>query len=171
MQTSCQNSLDKALETVRDLSIALACNLQLAMRDSILKICAPHLHEHDFNCLRRTGFKAGGLFCPTTLDQIQKKHKRSPKRQKMEPRQSFQSKRHGKTGILLGHKVHTLVIFAANRNNKENLPTSLHPQDVGKQKKVTIKVKYCMESVYSTSGRYGKIFFVTNSCANLKTGL
>ena len=43
MQTSCLSSLDKALETVTDLSIALACNLQLARRDSILMVCAPPL--------------------------------------------------------------------------------------------------------------------------------
>ena len=30
MQSACLNSLDKALETVRDLSIALACNLELS---------------------------------------------------------------------------------------------------------------------------------------------
>ena len=84
MQASCQNSLDKALETVTDLSIALVCDLQLARRDSMLKVCAPHLHEHDFNRLRGTGFKAGDLFWPTTFYQIQKKHYRSPKRQKLE---------------------------------------------------------------------------------------
>ena len=73
MQSACLSSLDKALESVTDLSIALACNLQLARRDSILKVCASHLQEHDFNKLRRTGFKSADLFCPTTLDQIQKK--------------------------------------------------------------------------------------------------
>ena len=40
MQSACLSSLDKALESVTDLSIALACNLQLARRDSILKVCA-----------------------------------------------------------------------------------------------------------------------------------
>ena len=73
MQSACLNCLDKALEAVTDLSIALACNLQLARRDSILKVCASHLQEHDFNKLRRTGFKSADLFCPTTLDQIPKK--------------------------------------------------------------------------------------------------
>ena len=90
MQSACLNSLDKALESVTDLSIALACNLQLARRDSILKVCASHLQEHDFNKLRRTGFKSADLFCPTTLDQIQKKQDRSPKRLKGDSRQSFQ---------------------------------------------------------------------------------
>ena len=91
MQSACLNSLDKALEAVTDLSIALACNLQLARRDSILKVCASHLQEHDFNKLRRTGFKSADLFCPTTLDQNQKKQDRSPKRLKGEQRTSFQS--------------------------------------------------------------------------------
>ena len=91
MQSACLSSLDKALESVTDLSIALACNLQLARRDSILKVCASHLQEHDFNKLRRTGFKSADLFCPTTLDQIQKKQDRSPKRLKTDNRQSFQS--------------------------------------------------------------------------------
>ena len=90
MQSACLNSLDKALEAVTDLSIALACNLQLARRDSILKVCASHLQEHDFNKLR-TGFKSVHLFCPTTLDQIQKKQDRSPKRHQVEQRPSFQS--------------------------------------------------------------------------------
>ena len=93
MQSACINSLDKALESVTDLSIALACNLQLARRDSILKVCASHLEEHDFNKLRRTGFKSSDLFCPTTLDQIQKKQDRSPKRLKGDSRQSFHSNR------------------------------------------------------------------------------
>ena len=59
----------------------------------ILKVCASHIQEHDFNKLRRTGFKSEDLFCPTTLDQIQKKQERSPKRQKMYQRSSFQSNR------------------------------------------------------------------------------
>ena len=80
MQSACLNSLDKALQAVTDLSIPLACNIQLARRDSILKVCASHLQEHDFiNKLRRTGFKSVDLFCPTTLDQIQKKQDRSPR--------------------------------------------------------------------------------------------
>ena len=90
MQSACLNSLDKALESVTDLSIALARNLQLARRNSILKVCASHLQGHDFNKLRRTGFKSD-LFCPTTLDQIQKKQDKSPKRLKGDSRQSFQS--------------------------------------------------------------------------------
>ena len=80
MQSACLNSLDKALEAVTDLSIALACNLQLARRDSILKVCASHLQEHDFNKLRRTSFKSADLFCPTTLDQTQKKKKKKRSR-------------------------------------------------------------------------------------------
>ena len=90
MQSACLNSLDKALESVTDLSIALACNLQLARRDSILKVCASHLQEHDFNKLRRTGFKSADLFCRTTLHQIQKKQDRSTKRLKGDSHQSFQ---------------------------------------------------------------------------------
>ena len=69
MQSACLNSLDKALKAVTNLSIALACNLQLARRDSILKVCASHLQEHNFNKLRGTGFKSADLFCPTSLDQ------------------------------------------------------------------------------------------------------
>ena len=121
-QTSCLNSLDKALETVTGLSIALACNLQLARRDSILKVCAPYLHEHYFNRLKRTGFKAGDLFCAAALDQIQKKHERSPKRQKLDSRQSFHSKRHGEDRRSSGSQGSYSSSFHG-QSNTENNPT------------------------------------------------
>ena len=41
LQFNVINSLDKALESTTDNTIAMACNLELARRDSILKTCAP----------------------------------------------------------------------------------------------------------------------------------
>ena len=54
----------------------LACNLQLVRPDSVLKVCVPFLLDHDFNRLRRTGFRSIDLFCPITLDKIQKKNEK-----------------------------------------------------------------------------------------------
>ena len=51
LQFRCLSSIEKALENVTDNSIAAACNLQLARRDSVLKVLAPNLNEYDFNCL------------------------------------------------------------------------------------------------------------------------
>ena len=107
MQSSCLNSLDKALETVTDLSIALACNLQLARCDSILKVCAPHLHEHDFNRLRRTRFKVGDLFCPTTLDHIQKSMKDLLKDRKLIIDNLSSQIGVERTGVPLLHRTHS----------------------------------------------------------------
>ena len=51
MQFSYLNSLDKVLRTVTDVSVVLACNLQIGRHNSILKVCAPLLHKYDFNRL------------------------------------------------------------------------------------------------------------------------
>ena len=64
IQFSCLNSLDKALETVIDSSIIMACNLELARRNTTLKQASSHLHEHDRNRLRRFGFMLQHLFSP-----------------------------------------------------------------------------------------------------------
>ena len=79
IQFSCISSIEKALENVTDNSIAAACNLQLARRDTVLKNLAPDLNEHDFNRLRRTGFKSHDLFCPTVLTEVEKKIKNLPR--------------------------------------------------------------------------------------------
>ena len=90
IQFSCLNSLDTALETVIDSSMIMACNLELARRDTTLKVAASHLHEHDRNRL----FMAQDLFSPSILDAIEKKleKERSPKRQKVDHKPIFQSK-------------------------------------------------------------------------------
>ena len=62
IQFSCLNSLDKALETVIDSSMIMACNLELARRDTTLKQAASHLHEHDRNRLRRSGIMSQDVF-------------------------------------------------------------------------------------------------------------
>ena len=95
IQVSCLNSLDKALETVIDSSMIMACNLELARRDTTLKNAASHLHEHDRNRLRRSGFMSQDLFSLAILDAIEKKleKERSPKRQKVDHKPIFQSKR------------------------------------------------------------------------------
>ena len=58
LQFSCMTSIQKTLENVTANSIAAACNLQLARRDTVLKSLVPDLKEHDFNRLKRTGFKS-----------------------------------------------------------------------------------------------------------------
>ena len=92
IQFSCVSSLVMALENLVDSSITMACNLELARRDSILKHSCSHLREHEVNMLRRTGFKSGDLFCPSTLNAIDKKYEKSPKRPKV-AKPIFQSRR------------------------------------------------------------------------------
>ena len=93
IQFSCISSIEKALENVTDNSIAASCNLQLARRDTVLKNLAPNLNEHDFNRLRRTGFKSHDLFCPTVLNEVEKKIQKSPKRPRTDQK-AFTFKRH-----------------------------------------------------------------------------
>ena len=95
IQYSCLGSVDKVLEMVTDLSMTMACNLQLARRDTTLKQCAPHLHEHDWNRLRRSGFMSADLFSPAILNAVEKKleKERSSKRQKQDVKPIFQSKK------------------------------------------------------------------------------
>ena len=73
IQYSCLGSVDKALEMVTDASMTMACNLQLARHDTTLKQCAPQLHKHDQNHLRRSGFRSGDLFSPEILNAAEKK--------------------------------------------------------------------------------------------------
>ena len=94
IQFSCIASIEKALENVTDNSIAASCNLELARRDTVLKNLAPNLNEHDFNRLRRTGFKSHDLFCPTVLNEVEKKIQKSPKRPRTDQKSSFSFKRH-----------------------------------------------------------------------------
>ena len=49
----------------------MACNLELARRDTTLKHAASHLHEHDRNRLRRSGFMSPDLFLPAILDAVE----------------------------------------------------------------------------------------------------
>ena len=93
IQFSCISSIEKVLENVTDNSIAASCNLQLARRDTVLKNLAPNLNEHDFNRLRRTGFKSHDLFCPTVLNEVEKKIQKSPKRPRTDQK-AFTFKRH-----------------------------------------------------------------------------
>ena len=81
--------------TVIDLSMIMACNLELDRRDTTLKQAAPHLDEYDRNRWRRSGFMSQDLFSPSILDVVKKKleKERSPKRQKVEHKPIFQSKR------------------------------------------------------------------------------
>ena len=93
IQYSCLGSVDKALEMVTDVSMTMACNLRLARRDMTLKQCAPQLHEHDRNHLRRSGFMSGDLFSPAILNTVEKnwEKERSPKRQKLDMKHSSNS--------------------------------------------------------------------------------
>ena len=153
MQSACLNSLDKALESVTDLSIALACNLQLASSDFILKVCASHLQEHNFNKLRRTGFKSADLFCPTTLDQIQKKQYRSPKRLKGDSRQSFQWNNRSDDRLLAPS------FFVASKKNTTRSPTSRLPQVAGATD-ASDYLPLLHGGHCSGTGRYGSLFIV-----------
>ena len=67
------SSTEHALETVTEATMTMACNLELARWDSILKFSAPHLHEHDRNHLRRSGFKSVDLFLPSVLNSVENK--------------------------------------------------------------------------------------------------
>ena len=90
VQLATISSTERALETITEASMTMACNLELAKRDTILKFCAPQLHEHDRNRLRRSGFTSTDLFSPSVLNSVENKYdrKRSPKRQKLDNRSS-----------------------------------------------------------------------------------
>ena len=81
LQVNCMSSIEKALENVTDISIAAACNLQLARRDTVLKSLTPNLKEHDFNRLRRTGFKSHDWFYPATPNEVEKSFRNHQKGQ------------------------------------------------------------------------------------------
>ena len=95
IQLATISSTEQALETVTEASMTMLCNLELACRDSILKFSAPHLHEHDRNHLRRSGFKLVNLFSPSVLNSVENKYERdrSPKRQKFDSRSGYSSRR------------------------------------------------------------------------------
>ena len=94
IQLAAISSTEQALETVTETSMTIACNLELACRDSILKYSAPHLHEHDRNHLNRSSFKSVDLFSPV-LNSFENKYERdrSPKRQKLNSRSGYSSRR------------------------------------------------------------------------------
>ena len=94
MQLSCLGSIEKALESVTDNSIASACNLELARRDSVLKALAQNLHKHDFNRLQRTVFKSSDLFWAAMINEIEKKHQKSPKSPRTKSKPTLKSKRY-----------------------------------------------------------------------------
>ena len=95
LQYSTIASIEMALETVIEASMTMSCNMQLARRDTILKYSAPHLHEHDRNRLRRSGFTSTDLFSPSVLNnvKINTERSRSPKRQKMDSKPIFNARK------------------------------------------------------------------------------
>ena len=95
LQYSTIASIERALETVVEASMTMSCNMQLARRDTILKYSAPHLHEHDRNRLRRSGFTSTDLFSPSVPNNVENKYERShsPKRQKMDSKPIFNSRK------------------------------------------------------------------------------
>ena len=64
LQYSTIASIERALETVKEASITMDCKMELDGRDTILRYSAPHLHEHDRNCLRRSDCTSADLFSP-----------------------------------------------------------------------------------------------------------
>ena len=95
VQLATISSTERALEIITEASMTMACNLELARRDTILKFCAPQLHEHDRNRLRRSGFTSTDLFSPSVLNSVENKYDRgrSPKRQKLDNRSSYTSRK------------------------------------------------------------------------------
>ena len=87
------SSTERVLETIIEPLMTMACNLELARRDSILKFSAPHLYEHDRNRLHRSGFKPADLFLPSLLNGMENTWERSPKRQKLDSRSGYSSRR------------------------------------------------------------------------------
>ena len=71
--------------------MTMACNMELARQDTILKYSALHLNKHDRNCLRRSGFTPTDPFSPSVLNNVENNNKcsRSPKRQNLIPSQSL----------------------------------------------------------------------------------
>ena len=76
IQLATISSTVRALETIPEASMTMACNLELARTDSILKLPAPRLHEHDGNHLRRSGFTSMDLFSPSVLNSVKNKYER-----------------------------------------------------------------------------------------------
>ena len=70
IQQAIISSTERALETVTEASMTMACNLEL---DSIIKCSALHCHEHDRNHLHRSGFKSVDLFSPSVLNSLENK--------------------------------------------------------------------------------------------------
>ena len=74
VQLATISSTERALETITEASMTMACNLELARRDTILKFSTPQLHEHDRNRLRRSGFTSTDLFSPLVLNSVENKY-------------------------------------------------------------------------------------------------
>ena len=121
----------------------MACNLELARRDTTLMNAASHLHEHDRNRLRRSGFQimSQDLFSPAILDVIEKKleKERSPKRQKVDHKPIFQSKRvygnNSSSALLhtlqLQEKIHFGVNLNLNSSRNPLTPPEVEGEVVG----------------------------------------
>ena len=95
VQLATISSTERALEMITEASMTMACNLELARRDTILKFSSPQLHEHDRNRLCRSGFTLTDLFSPSVLNSVENKYnrERSPKRQKLVNRSSYTSRK------------------------------------------------------------------------------
>ena len=65
-------TLDKAPETVINSTMIMACNMERARMDTTLKQASPHLHEHDRNRLRISGFMSQDLFSPSILVAVER---------------------------------------------------------------------------------------------------
>ena len=89
------SSTERTMETITEAYMTMTCNLELARRDTILKFSAPQLHEHDRNHLCRSGFTSTDLFLPSVLNSVENRYDRdrSPKRQKLDSRSTYSSRR------------------------------------------------------------------------------
>ena len=127
----------------------------------MLKNPAPNLNEHDFNRLRGTGFKSHDLFCPTVLNEVEKKIQKSPKRPRTDNKSSFSFKRNTHDRSTSKHQssysqISVIRTHLLSRNATSTLPSL--PEEV--------EVSVCDNSVIvhhggcSISGRYGRVFIV-----------
>ena len=100
MQLATVSSTERALERITEAPITMACDLELAIRDMILKFSAPQLHEHDRTHLRRSGFTSSDLFSHSVLNSVENKYdrERSPRREKVESRSAYSSRKNTSYG-------------------------------------------------------------------------
>ena len=130
-----------------------------------MKYSAPHLHEHDRNHLRRSGFTSMDLFSPSVLNNVETKYEcsHSPKRQKMDSKPIFNSRK-GRSDYSASSFPNTSskVVFVANRIVSHN--TS--PQCLTEEIVMEEENDYIKEMDLSPGGRLQLFYevWLANEC-------